>query len=106
MSWLKAVKADELQQGTQRSVALEGEPILLCRLSTGELFAVADCCSHDGASFEGGSVDGGSLVCPRHGARFDLSTGRALKMPAVAPIETFPVRVSDDGWIEVAVEED
>jgi 3-phenylpropionate/trans-cinnamate dioxygenase ferredoxin component len=105
MRWIKAVEIDELAPGEGRPVTLAGEEVLLCRLENGGIFGVADSCSHDGASFQGGSVDGTRLTCPRHGAQFDLMSGKALKMPAVAPIETFPIRVTDDGWIEVEIEE-
>jgi 3-phenylpropionate/trans-cinnamate dioxygenase ferredoxin subunit len=41
------------------------------------------------------------VICPRHGARFDLRTGRALTLPAYIPVDTYPVRVRDDGVIVV-----
>ena len=41
-------------------------------------------------------------VCPRHGARFDIRTGRALSLPAYEPVATFPVRV-EDGVVKVTV---
>ena len=105
MSWIKAMKADELENGAFLPVTLAGEALLLCRLENGEIHGVVDSCSHDGASFEGGAIEGTRLTCPRHGAQFDLVSGKALKMPAVAPIETYPIRVTDDGWVEVDVEE-
>jgi len=40
-------------------------------------------------------------VCPRHGARFDITTGQALTLPAYIAVETFPVRVRDDGMVIV-----
>ena len=105
MSWTRALKAEALDHGASSPVTLADEEIRLCRLENGAVFGVSDRCSHDGAGFEGGTVEGARLTCPRHGAVFDLATGKALKMPAVAPIETYPVRVTDDGWIEVDVEE-
>ena len=40
-------------------------------------------------------------MCPRHGAYFDVTTGAALTLPAILPVETFPVRVEgDDVWVE------
>lgn len=105
MSWIKAIKVEQLERGASRPQTLADEEVRLCRLDNGEVFGVADRCSHDGASFEGGTIDDACLTCPRHGAVFDLASGNALKMPAVAPIETYPVRITDDGWIEVEVEE-
>ncbi|MBA2359246.1 MAG: non-heme iron oxygenase ferredoxin subunit [Actinobacteria bacterium] len=68
----------------------------------GELFALEDRCSHDdGPLCEGDfDLDEGYAVCPRHGARIDIRSGRALTLPAVMPVETFRVRV-DDGLIKV-----
>ena len=68
----------------------------------GEYFGLEDRCSHDdGPLCEGDfDVDTGVAICPRHGANIDIRTGRALTLPAVAPVETFPVRV-DDGTVRV-----
>ena len=43
------------------------------------------------------------VVCPRHGARFDLRTGNALTLPAYLPVATYPVRVREDGMIVIDV---
>ncbi len=70
----------------------------------GELFALEDRCSHD----DGPLVEGewepetAQVICPRHGARFDIRTGRALTLPAYEPVETYAVRV-EDGIVKVAV---
>jgi 3-phenylpropionate/trans-cinnamate dioxygenase ferredoxin subunit len=68
----------------------------------GELYALEDRCSHDdGPLCEGDfDVEEGYAVCPRHGAHIDIRTGRALTLPAVLPVATFPVRVSD-GTVKV-----
>lgn len=66
----------------------------------GALLAIEDVCTHDGAELAGGPVVGDQVICPRHGARFCLRTGRALTPPAYAAVQTFPVRVSN-GRIEV-----
>lgn len=66
----------------------------------GALYAIEDVCTHDGAELAGGPVVGDQVVCPRHGARFCLRTGRALTPPAYAAVQTFPVRVID-GQVEI-----
>jgi 3-phenylpropionate/trans-cinnamate dioxygenase ferredoxin subunit len=70
----------------------------------GEYFALEDRCSHDdGPLCEGDfECDDGVAICPRHGANIDIRTGRALTLPAVDPVDTFPVRV-EDGFIRVEV---
>ena len=70
----------------------------------GRLCAIEDRCSHD----DGPLVEGeweparGVVECPRHGATFDICTGRALTLPAYLPVDTFPVRV-EDGVVKVDV---
>ena len=69
---------------------------------------IEDTCSHDGQPLEGGEIVDGAIACPRHGARFDLQTGKALCMPATNAIRAFDVTVKDDAvWAseEAAAEE-
>jgi 3-phenylpropionate/trans-cinnamate dioxygenase ferredoxin subunit len=69
----------------------------------GALYGLEDRCSHDdGPLCEGEfDCDEGVAVCPRHGARFEIATGRALSLPAYIPVATYPVRVRDDGIVVV-----
>ena len=71
----------------------------------GELYALEDRCTHDDGPLCEGDFDCDEkvAVCPRHGARFDITTGRALTLPAYIPVGTFPVRVRDDGIVVVEV---
>ena len=62
----------------------------------GALYAVEDVCSHDGQPLADGLVLDCAVECPRHGARFDLKTGRPLCMPAVEPIRVYEVKVEGD----------
>jgi 3-phenylpropionate/trans-cinnamate dioxygenase ferredoxin component len=69
-----------------------------------EYFALEDRCSHDDGPLCEGDFDleDGYAVCPRHGAHIDIRSGRALTLPAVFPVETFPVRVAD-GIVKVRI---
>ena len=70
----------------------------------GEYFALEDRCSHDDGPLCEGDFDCEDKVatCPRHGARFDITSGRALSLPAYLPVETYEVSVRD-GTVVVAV---
>ena len=70
----------------------------------GKYCAIEDRCSHDDGPLAEGDFDcdEGVAICPRHGANIDIRTGRALTLPAVDPVRTFPIHVRD-GWIKVEV---
>jgi len=70
----------------------------------GKLCALEDRCSHDDGPLCEGDFDAeeGVAVCPRHGARIEICTGKALSLPAVFPVETFPVTV-EDGVVKVDI---
>ena len=70
----------------------------------GELYGLEDRCSHDDGPLAEGDFDPetGVAICPRHGANFDIRTGRALTLPAYLPVDTFPVRV-DNGMVKVEI---
>ena len=70
----------------------------------GRLCAIEDRCSHDNGPLAEGDFDEeeGVAVCPRHGARIEICTGRPLSLPAVEPVDTFPVRVVD-GIVKVDI---
>jgi 3-phenylpropionate/trans-cinnamate dioxygenase ferredoxin subunit len=61
----------------------------------GEYYGVEDVCTHDGGPLGEGELDGDQLVCPRHGARFDVRTGAVMKLPAFEPVATYEVKVQD-----------
>jgi 3-phenylpropionate/trans-cinnamate dioxygenase ferredoxin component len=81
--------------GTMTRVTVDGVGVLLCNVD-GELYAVEDVCTHDGGALDAGELEGCRIMCPRHGAFFDVTTGKALTLPAVAPLPTYPVHVDGD----------
>lgn len=88
----KVATLDELPPGGRKSLVFDDRAVLLFRIGE-DFYAVEDVCSHDGQPLTDGKLAGTSIECPRHGARFDVKTGRPLCMPAVEPISTFEVRI-------------
>ena len=66
--------------------------IALCNVS-GSFYAIKDVCTHDDGPLGDGELEGCEIECPRHGARFDVTTGKAMCLPAVLPVPTYPVEV-------------
>ncbi|MDE0654837.1 MAG: non-heme iron oxygenase ferredoxin subunit [bacterium] len=89
---------DDLAPGEARCFVVEGRRVALARLGE-EFFAVDDTCSHADFSLSEGDVDVDecALECPAHGSLFDLRTGEALTLPAVVPVATHGVVISDEG---------
>ena len=102
--WVDVGPADEFPAGSRQTVDVDDVPIIVFNLD-GEYFAIEDVCTHDYSSLDDGELDGDEIICPRHGARFNVRTGKALTAPAYEAIATFPVRVrngsvqvKDDRW--------
>ncbi|HEV7716723.1 MAG TPA: non-heme iron oxygenase ferredoxin subunit [Steroidobacteraceae bacterium] len=89
--WIDVGSADAVSDTAPLSAEVDGYPVVVVRCGDG-LFAVEDRCTHDGESLAGAEVEACQIICPRHGARFDLRTGDALTPPAYEPIRTFNVR--------------
>ena len=101
MSWEPVAASDELEFGRVKVVEAGGRRIALCRTEEG-WYAIDDLCTHDGGPLDQGELFGFEIECPRHGARYDIRTGRATRLPAVRPVRTYPTRVRD-GIVEVEV---
>ncbi len=79
---------EDFPVGTQRIIELEEDYVLVIHSISG-FWAIEDRCSHDDNELYGGEVIENTIKCPRHGAKFDLETGKALCLPAVKSIKTF-----------------
>ncbi len=93
--------ARDVPTGERLFVEIDGEPIVVFNIA-GQYFAIADLCSHDDGPLGDGDLDDFDIICPRHGARFDVRSGKALSMPAVVNIPAYPVRVVE-GQIEIGL---
>ena len=89
--WKEVAGVDEVGPGGLH-VYLGEEEVLLVRQGD-EVVALGYLCSHLDMELEGGHLEGDSWVCPHHGARFSLTSGEALSMPAVEPVPTYEVRI-------------
>ena len=97
----KVAVRGELPPGAKKLVDLDGRAIALFNVD-GEYFAIDDICTHDGGPLAEGELDGAEIRCPRHGARFDVRTGRALCFPAIEPVDTHAIEVrGDDIYVSV-----
>jgi 3-phenylpropionate/trans-cinnamate dioxygenase ferredoxin subunit len=89
------VKMSELASGKPVKIEKDGRSICVTRVGD-EVFAIDDTCSHSDASLSEGDVTDFKIECWLHGAEFNLRTGEALTLPAVAPLKTYSVSVDGD----------
>jgi len=97
--WRAVLTEDQLAEGDRRTVFAGKAPVLVTRVD-GELFAIANTCSHLGGPLADGDIADGCVTCPWHGSTFRLRDGSILRGPASTPQPTYDVRVRD-GQIEV-----
>jgi 3-phenylpropionate/trans-cinnamate dioxygenase ferredoxin subunit len=102
--WIEVAREDDIAPGGYKVVDVDGAMVAVFNLG-GKYHAIDDLCTHDGGSLSGGEVQGEEVICPRHGARFNIRTGAVTEPPAYEPVHVFPVRVEngrvfvrDDRW--------
>jgi 3-phenylpropionate/trans-cinnamate dioxygenase ferredoxin subunit len=101
MSEFRVARVSDIPAGATKVVHAGGVELMLCN-AEGGIYAIEDVCTHDGGPLDQGELEGNCVICPRHGATFDVRTGEALTLPAVMPVMTYPVRVDgDEIYVEV-----
>jgi 3-phenylpropionate/trans-cinnamate dioxygenase ferredoxin subunit len=93
--FVTVARTDDLPPGARIVVDVNDHYIAIFNVG-GTLWAIEDVCTHDGGPLAEGELDGTVIECPRHGARFDITTGAVLSMPAVTPVPWYEVRVQGD----------
>ena len=91
----------DVPPGERLFVEIDQNTIVVFNIA-GQYYAIADLCSHDNGPLGDGDLDGIEIICPRHGARFDVRNGKVLSLPAVEDIPAYPVKVVD-GEIQIGV---
>jgi 3-phenylpropionate/trans-cinnamate dioxygenase ferredoxin component len=101
LAFYEVTESSNLPVGERLFIEINGKPIVLLNIE-GRLFAAGDVCTHDNGPLGDGEVENHGIICPRHGARFDLCTGKVLGLPATTDIPVYPVRVRNE-IIEVGI---
>ncbi len=93
--YVRVARRGDVRPGSIVRVEAGGHVIALANVD-GEFFAIDDTCSHEEASLSEGGLTGEVVVCARHGARFNVKSGRVLSLPAVRSVATYAVKVEGD----------
>lgn len=99
--YVTVAQESELPAGERLFLEIDGLPVVIFNLG-GRYYAIADLCPHDDGPVGDGVIAGEEVSCPRHGARFDLVTGKVLSLPAIVDIPAYPVRATG-GALQVGI---
>jgi len=100
--FIAVCKADEIAPGQTGDFEV-GEHSVLVANCDGTYYAIEDRCTHDDGPLAQGRLRRCEIECPRHGAKFDMRTGKATALPAFNAVSSFPCRVNPEGFVEVNV---
>ncbi|MBI3321960.1 MAG: non-heme iron oxygenase ferredoxin subunit [Candidatus Omnitrophica bacterium] len=92
---------NDIEVGQFKPVQVQDRHLLVCRTAEG-FYVIDDTCTHDDGPLADGWLEGDAIECPRHGARFDVRTGKVLCLPAAVPVHSYPVKV-EGGAVKVDV---
>ena len=102
--FIKVANAEELDDPGKTVHEVDDRIVVLIQVD-GTFYCLDDVCTHDDGPLSDGELDGCDLVCPRHGARFDVCSGKAKSLPATRPTASHEVKV-ENGEVFVKVSED
>ena len=93
--FITVASVDEIPPGERLIVEIGRRWVAIFNLD-GNFHAIEDRCTHDDGPLAEGEVEGCQVICPRHGARFDIRDGKVLSAPALVDVPTFETRVVGD----------
>jgi 3-phenylpropionate/trans-cinnamate dioxygenase ferredoxin component len=91
--FVRVATAAEIPAGRCKGVEVDGRPIAVINVD-GTYYATDDTCTHRGALLSEGDLEGQEIICPLHGAVFDVTNGEVVEPPASDPLTCYNVRVS------------
>lgn len=104
MQWLDVIQSSYLAPGDRTFVDLDDGTRVAVFNVNNEFFAIESMCTHAMFELDDAPVEGGKIICPLHGAKFCLRTGKVCSAPAYEDLRTFPIQIVN-GMVQVGDEE-
>jgi nitrite reductase/ring-hydroxylating ferredoxin subunit len=98
--YVRAAGKAEIPTGKMKVVKLEGKEVLIANVN-GNYYAIGNRCTHAEGDLSQGVLEGNVVTCPRHHARFDVTTGKLVSPPKIGP---FHPKANDEPAYAVKVE--
>jgi len=93
--FIKLATKSDIVDGGKILVEAEDRLVILSRIGD-DFFCIDDVCTHDGGTLSDGEHEGCIIECPRHGAKFDIRTGKVISMPATQNTAAHEVKVDGE----------
>jgi nitrite reductase/ring-hydroxylating ferredoxin subunit len=90
--YLNVGRIVDFPDGSLKKVVVSGEEVVVACLR-GKLYAVSNSCTHRGGPLNEGELENGNIVCPWHGGKFDVATGKVVSPPPMKDVASFDIRI-------------
>jgi 3-phenylpropionate/trans-cinnamate dioxygenase ferredoxin subunit len=108
MSFYEVAKTNDIPEGTMKAVSIQDKELIVVNFG-GNYYAINRRCTHMGADLSKGKLEGKIVTCPRHGSRFDVTTGESISGPRIGFLKlktknepSYQVKV-DNGSIKIDI---
>jgi MocE subfamily Rieske [2Fe-2S] domain protein len=88
-NWVEVCAVDDLDEEDVIGFDHNGKKYAVYRLLDDEFYASDGLCTHEETELAGGLVLDGCIECPMHNGRFDVTTGKAVKLPVHEDLKTY-----------------
>lgn len=100
MQFVKVCKLSDVKLGNMNKFEINGKEILVSNID-GNYFAISNKCTHMGGDLSKGKLEGNIVTCPKHGSKFDITTGKAISGPKIPLIK---LKIKDQEKYELKIE--
>ena len=83
MTFVKVAQVSDVPAGKMKRVIANDKEILIVNVD-GKLHAIGNVCTHMKGNLSEGVLEGSIVTCPKHGSKFDVTSGKSVQGPKVA----------------------
>lgn len=102
MGFEKVCKVLDIEDGTMKKFEIGGKEILISNID-GKYYAINNKCTHRNGDLSQGKLEGNIVTCPKHGSKFDITTGKVVSGPKIPLLK---LKINDEERYEIKIEED
>lgn len=100
MTWVRIASVEEIPLHSMKQFVLDEDEIAVYHIDEG-FYATSDICTHASQRLTEGTLSGAIVACPKHGGKFNVTTGQATAFPCVIPLATYEVALrNDEVWVD------